>query len=391
MHRAVPLILTLACACAACHAQPNGGRVVLGFDFEKDLKPWYSLDTHAKLDLTTDAAHVRSGAQSLQFAYTQRPPAAQWGPDGIPGGLMATLASGAADATVLHFSIRAQRAMPLVAGIYLPEGSYASSLWVPADKWLDVDLPTTNLIPDPGNDAAHSTSTVNMAQVAQLALVDGTPMLTLEAPLVPYPLSKPTFAAQAVWLDDVNFVAAALPAEAPAHPVTGGVPVIIDTCRHKFAQWVCFGGDMVDVSETPDEATGPGLRASYTATRGTAVALIRSFKPGLLQKAKRLDISLKVSADSVIDVILAPPADTTGAAKSNAPSFVRSLTITASQGWRRFTLPLVTTDPMKPAPTPVDASKFGTLMVVDRTAAAQTSAGKTHANVLQVDDVVAVK
>ena len=386
---ALVLVVLAVLFAGAAHAQANKADIVLGFDFEANSKPWQALDQQAQLGLTADAEHVREGTSALELKYTQRP-FPQAGQQGAPpGAVMVPIEGVLVGAKTLHFSIKAARQTAIVVSLSEPnDRNYQTPVWVPANQWVDVDLPLSALILD-RNQKPDPDGKLDMNQVHSLAFIDAAPFFYALAESGMIPLAKRTLGEQTVWLDNVQFLSTALPEDKPAKPVADGEAVIIDTCRHSFSQWPCLGGENVAISESPGDGGDPGLKLTYTTPAGTIVPMMRMIEHGQLAGTKRLEFDAKVAVDTTLMLGLEQDIEPKPAQGDGKARFMTQVQLKAADGWKRVVVPYTDLkQDQKEQPVAMNAAMCSGLIVADMTGAVTA---KPQANTLQIDDVVAVK
>jgi hypothetical protein len=387
-HAAVALVLLVALSAVAAYAQANKADIVLGFDFENSSKPWDTMDKQGQLGLTADAEHVREGTSSLEFKYNQRT-FEQAGQQGsIPGAVGVPMEGGIVGAKTMHFSIRAARQTAIVVSLgETNDANYQTPIWVPANQWVDVDLPMTAFVlernkPDPDG-------RLDLDQVRALTFIDAAPFFYMLAESGMIPLAKQTLGEQTVWLDNVRFLSTALPEEKPAKPVADGQAVVIDTCRHHFSQWPCLGTQTLAVSESPGNGGEPGLKVSYTTPAGTIVPMMRAIAHDQLAGTKRLEFDAKVAVDTMLMVGVEQDIEPKPAQGDGKARFMTQVQLKAADGWKRIAVPYTEMkQDQNEAPTAMSPAMFSGLIVADMTGMATA---QPVTNTLQLDDVVAVK
>ena len=380
-------VLSALLFAAAAHAQANKADIVLGFDFEASSKPWTTLDQQAQLGLTADAEHVREGTSALEFKYTQRT-FEQVGQGSVPGALVVPIDGGLVGVKTVHFSIKVARQSAFVVSLHeTTEAAYQTPVWVPANKWMDVDLPVSAFTLD-RNQKPDPDGKLDVDQVNSLSFVDAAPYFYALAQSGAIPLAKPTLGEQMVWLDNVQFLSTALPEDKPAKPVADGQAVVIDTCRHQFSEWPCLGGENLVVSEGPGTGGEPGLRVAYSTPAGTIVPMMRMIAHEQLAGTKRLEFDAKVAVDTTLMVGMEQDVEPKPAEGDGKVRFMTQVQLKAADGWKRIAVPYNDLKSDQNPPVAMNPALFGGLIVADMTAAVSA---QPQTNTLQIDDVVGVK
>lgn len=296
--------------------------------FEADTAGWVAYGPHAKVSVTTDSAHVKTGKGALAFNFTVSD---KLDKDAAPAGMpFDVLLRPTPDGLLtkmkaLTFWARSDIGGGLAITMQEKEGGrYMTLLWLPKDQWQRITLTLDDFwLADDKNDPKDPDGKLDLDKVENIGILNVWSFLALSAGNTPEGAAfiAPVLGQHTLWLDDFAAVSEAPPVDVPAPALPDKARGIwIDAMRRAVLGWLPLGNIELSLDKDAPLKTR-ALRAEYTQGQGTFVALIHDMRRFNLThqdhfsfafasaKSTKLSITLEEKGGARYSVLLDVPGD----------------------------------------------------------------------------------
>ncbi len=293
MKRSFGIWLGGALAVTSLSAVAQTSPAIIKQSFEESDGGWMSVGMGGTVSVTHDAANVKSGKAALQFDYSIKK-------GDVSALLYPTLDGVLAKAKSMRFWVKADTGAVLAAALQEADGGrYIAMFTVPAGKWQQVELATSDfLLSEDANDPPDPDGKLDLDKVENIALTDVGQILAQAENADLKRIFNLKRGAHTLYVDDFTVTEEALPAL-----LSSEFGTVLDSFMRPQVGWFAIG-DMKVASTSGAPLSGRGIQLDYHQSFGKFVGVIRKIPRTALvgKNTLSLDIASTRPAKLLIQV-----------------------------------------------------------------------------------------